>query len=100
MPQQPLRLQLGDVLRLRKDHPCGSFDFEVVRLGADIGLKCVTCNRRILLARNLLERRLERFVSREQEAPMDLSAFSQPAAAASAPAETAPAAAEPAPPEA
>jgi hypothetical protein len=97
MPQQPLRLQLGDVLRLRKDHPCGNFDFEVVRLGADIGLRCVVCNRRILLARNLLERRLERFVSREQEAPMDLSAFGEPAAAtAEAPAD--PSATEPAPP--
>ena len=81
MPQQPLRLQLGDVLRLRKDHPCGNFDFEVVRLGADIGLCCVLCNRRILLARSLLERRLERFVSREHEAPLDLSAFGEPAAA-------------------
>ena len=81
MPQQPLRLQLGDVLRLRKDHPCGNFDFEVVRLGADIGLRCVLCNRRILLARSLLERRLERFVSREHEEPLDLSAFSEPAAA-------------------
>ena len=95
MPQQPLRLQLGDVLRLRKDHPCGNFDFEVVRLGADIGLRCVQCNRRILLARNLLERRLERFVSRQHEAPLDLSAFAEPAAA---PAETA--ATEPAPPDA
>ena len=80
MPQQPLRLQRGDVLRLRRDHPCGNFDFEVVRLGADIGLRCIRCNRRILLARNLLERRLERFVSREQETPMDLSEFEPPAA--------------------
>ena len=84
MPQQPLRLQLGDVLRLRKDHPCGNFDFEVVRLGADIGLRCVQCNRRILLARNLLERRLERFVSRQHEAPLDLSAFGEPAASEAA----------------
>jgi len=75
VPQQPIRLQLGDVLRLRRDHPCGNFDFEVVRLGADIGLRCVRCNRRILLARSLLERRLERFVSREQDAPLDLSEF-------------------------
>lgn len=81
MPQQPLHLQLGDVLRLRKDHPCGNFDFEVVRLGADIGLRCVVCNRRILLARSLLERRLERFVSREHEEPLDLSAFVEAPAA-------------------
>jgi hypothetical protein len=60
----PLNLRRGDVLRLRKPHPCGSPDFEVVRLGADIGLHCVSCGRRIMLARSLLERRLERFVSR------------------------------------
>ena len=38
----PLNLRRGDVLRLRKPHPCGSIDFEVVRLGADIGLRCTT----------------------------------------------------------
>jgi hypothetical protein len=70
----PLTLQRGDVLRLRKPHPCGSSDFEVVRLGADIGLHCVSCGRRIMLARSVLERRLERFVSRAPapEAPTDL----------------------------
>jgi hypothetical protein len=70
----PLNLRRGDVLRLRKPHPCGSGDFEVVRLGADIGLHCVKCGRRIMLARSLLERRLERFVSRapDPEAPVDL----------------------------
>jgi hypothetical protein len=69
----PLNLHRGDVLRLRRPHPCGNSDFEVVRLGADIGLICTQCGRRILLARSLLERRLERFVSRapEPEAPVD-----------------------------
>ncbi|MEJ2529778.1 MAG: DUF951 domain-containing protein, partial [Gammaproteobacteria bacterium] len=41
-------LQMGDVLRLRKPHPCGNTDWVVVRLGADIGLKCLGCGRRIL----------------------------------------------------
>lgn len=85
MPQQPIRLQLGDVLRLRREHPCGNYDFEVVRLGADIGLRCVGCNRRILLARSLLERRLERFVSREHDAPFDLSEFGAAPAGGRAP---------------
>jgi hypothetical protein len=69
----PLNLHRGDILRLRKPHPCGNSDFEVVRLGADIGLTCTTCGRRILLARSLLERRMERFVSRAPEpgAPAD-----------------------------
>ncbi|MCC6173808.1 MAG: DUF951 domain-containing protein [Chloroflexi bacterium] len=72
----PLDLRLGDVVRLRKEHPCGATDFEVVRLGADIGLRCVGCGRRILLARSLLERRMERFVTRapEHELPRDFDA--------------------------
>lgn len=60
----PLELFLDDVVRLRKPHPCGSFDWTVVRLGADIGLRCLGCNRRVLLPRRELERRLKSFVSR------------------------------------
>ena len=56
--------RLGDVVRLRKAHPCGSTDWEVVRLGADIGLRCLKCNHRVLLERAVLERRLKLFVSR------------------------------------
>lgn len=55
---------MGDVVRLRKPHPCGGFDWEVVRLGADIGLRCLGCRRRVLLARPVLQRRLKAFVSR------------------------------------
>ena len=65
-----LNLRRGDVLRLRRPHPCGNTDFEVVRLGADIGLRCTTCNRRIMLARSLLERRMAGYVSRAPEAEM------------------------------
>lgn len=60
----PLELFLGDVVRLRKPHPCGGFEWTVVRLGADIGLRCLGCNRRVLLPRRELERRLRHFVSR------------------------------------
>ncbi len=56
--------RLGDVVRLRKPHPCGGYDWRVVRLGADIGLRCLKCNRRVLLARSELERRMKAFVSR------------------------------------
>ena len=72
----PLDLRLGDVLRLRKPHPCGNSDFAVVRLGADIGLRCRECGRRILLPRSLLERRIKAFVSRapEPEIPLDIEA--------------------------
>ena len=60
---------MGDVVRLRKPHPCGGFEWEVVRLGADIGLRCRGCRRRVLLERRTLERRLKAFVSRGE--PID-----------------------------
>jgi len=59
-----LEIRLGDVVRLRKPHPCGGYDWEVVRLGADIGIRCLTCARRVLLERPVLEKRLKEFVSR------------------------------------
>jgi hypothetical protein len=65
MPDQPvLTLLLGDVVSLRRAHPCGGSTWLVDRLGADIGLRCQTCGRHVLLERRLLERRLAGFVSR------------------------------------
>lgn len=61
---EPVAFAVGDVLRLKKSHPCGGFDWSVVRLGADIGIKCQTCGRRVLLPRRDLERRMRLFVSR------------------------------------
>lgn len=65
--KEPVPFYLGDVVRLRKPHPCGGFEWTVVRLGADIGLVCSTCGRRVLLPRRELERRLKAFVSRGDE---------------------------------
>jgi len=59
-----LEVYLGDVVRLRRAHPCGSKDWLVDRLGADIGLRCQGCGRHVMLERRLLESRLVRFVSR------------------------------------
>jgi hypothetical protein len=59
-------LQMEDVLRLRKPHACGSTDWVVVRLGADIGLKCLGCGRRILLPRRDVARRLKTYVLKQQ----------------------------------
>jgi hypothetical protein len=59
-----LTLYVGDVVRLRRSHPCGSDTWLVDRLGADIGLRCEGCGRHILLERPALERRIAGFVSR------------------------------------
>ena len=52
-------VKLGDVVRLKKPHPCGSYEWQVVRLGADISIKCLKCHRRVLLERGVLEQRLK-----------------------------------------
>jgi hypothetical protein len=62
-----MEIRLGDVVRLRKQHPCGGFEWEVVRLGADIGIRCRTCSRRVLLERSVFEKRMKTFLSRGPE---------------------------------
>ena len=65
VPDRPiLDLLLGDVVRLRRRHPCGGDTWLVDRLGADIGLRCRTCDRHVLIERAVLERRLAGFVER------------------------------------
>ena len=54
-----VELKLDQCVRLRKPHPCGGYEWRVVRLGADIGLKCETCGRRVLLTRRVLAKRLK-----------------------------------------
>jgi hypothetical protein len=62
-------LNLNDIVRLRKPHPCGGYEWKIVRLGADIGLECLTCGRRVLLARRILARRLKNIVSSLENGP-------------------------------
>jgi hypothetical protein len=60
-----LDLQLNAHLRLRKPHPCGSYEWTVVRLGADIGLECKGCGRRVMLTRRELARRIKAILPEE-----------------------------------
>jgi hypothetical protein len=55
----PMDLQIGDVVRLKKKHPCGGLEWEIVRVGADIGLRCMTCGRRVLVPRSKIEKRIK-----------------------------------------
>ena len=52
-------IRLGDQVRMRKPHPCGSSEWEVVRLGADIGIRCAGCSRRVLLPRSQFTRQVK-----------------------------------------
>ncbi|MGA2512130.1 MAG: DUF951 domain-containing protein [Candidatus Limnocylindrales bacterium] len=63
-PPEVVEFRLGDVVRLRRPHPCGSQEWLIDRLGADIGLRCRSCARHVMLDRRVVERRLTAFVAR------------------------------------
>ena len=58
---------LGDIVRLRKKHPCGSYDWLITRLGVDIGLVCQGCDRRIMMPRSTFSKRVKMTISRASE---------------------------------
>ena len=62
-------VRVGDIVRLRKPHPCGCYEWDVTRIGADIGLKCQKCGRRIMLPRGKFNKRMKAFVSRAKASP-------------------------------
>jgi hypothetical protein len=53
----------GDVVRMRKPHPCGGQEWAITRVGADVGLRCLKCNRRVMLTRSNFEKRVKEIVS-------------------------------------
>jgi hypothetical protein len=59
-------LHLNAIVRMRKPHPCGSFEWVVTRLGADIGLQCNGCQRRVMLTRRELNRRTKEIIPYEE----------------------------------
>mgnify|MGYP003320739886 CR=1 FL=1 len=64
-----IELKLGDVLRMKKAHPCGGSLWTVSRLGADIGMSCRACDRYVLLSRSQLARRLNRVIPPAELSP-------------------------------
>lgn len=69
MPLPPIELFLNDLIQTRKPHPCGGDIWRIVRLGADIGMRCERCGRNLLLPRTALVRRIRCFVARGPDAP-------------------------------
>ncbi len=59
-----MEISLDDVVRLKKKHPCGGYEWRVVRLGADIGIRCLKCQHRVLVNRSTFERRVTSLISR------------------------------------
>ena len=57
-------IQVDDIVQLRKQHPCGGWEWRVVRTGADIGIVCLTCQRRLMLSRSKFRRSVKKVVQR------------------------------------
>lgn len=62
----PLSLMVGDVITTKKNHPCGSYDFEIMRTGIDFRIKCLGCDKQIWIERRNLEKRIKK-VTRGEE---------------------------------
>ena len=60
-----LEINTGELVLLKKKHPCGNYEWQVVRVGADIGIKCIKCGHCVLIERSVFERRVKVFISRE-----------------------------------
>lgn len=59
-------IQVGNILKLKKKHPCGSQEWEVLRIGADFRLKCRGCGHQIMIARPVLEKNVREIKEAEQ----------------------------------
>ena len=58
------KLYIGDVVEMRKEHPCGGKQWVIQRVGADIGIECQTCKRRVMLTRRDFTRQVKKFIQR------------------------------------
>lgn len=56
MNVEPTSYQVGDIVRLKKKHPCGAFEWKILRVGTDFRLKCAGCGHQIMVSRKLIEK--------------------------------------------
>ena len=61
-----MNYNLGDKVIMKKEHPCGSSEFEIIRLGADIKIKCTNCSRVIMLPRVDFNKKIKKVVKNEK----------------------------------
>jgi hypothetical protein len=59
-----VRYEIGDIVKMKKAHPCGSDQWEITRTGIDFGLKCLGCGRRVMVARPKFEKAVKAIVNR------------------------------------
>lgn len=62
----PMDLKMGDILEVKKNHPCGSNKFEVTRTGMDFRIKCCGCSHEVWIPRVKLEKRIKKILERKE----------------------------------
>ena len=62
-----MEINVGDVVKMKKAHPCGSYEWEVRRIGADFRLKCLGCDHQIMIARRMMEKNIREIVKNKNE---------------------------------
>jgi hypothetical protein len=60
---------IGDIAHMRKPHPCGGYEWRIIRIGVDIGMVCQTCQRRVLLPRSTFNKRVKRLTRPDSSLP-------------------------------
>ena len=58
-----MQFSVGDIIVMKKPHPCGSNEWEIIRVGADIKIKCINCGRIVMLPRVEFDRKIKKVVS-------------------------------------
>lgn len=58
----PVKFYVGDIVQMRKQHPCGGFEWEVLRVGADFRIKCLGCGRQVMLPRTKFEKGVKKII--------------------------------------
>ena len=60
----PMDIQVGDVLEMKKSHPCGNHNWEVLRVGMDFKLRCLGCGREMMIARSKAEKSVKQIIKK------------------------------------
>ncbi len=61
--QNNVEYKLGSIVSMKKQHPCGTNEFEITRLGADVKIKCCNCGRTIMLPRIEFNKKIKKVIS-------------------------------------
>lgn len=63
---QKINININDIITLKKPHPCGSYDWKVIRTGADLKLQCMGCDRVVMLDRPTVIKRMKKITSGDE----------------------------------